>query len=53
MSKTYGPPDAKSIQEKLAELYSRRSAVENLIRCLESYAECQSKNGNRDRLKTA
>jgi hypothetical protein len=33
----------KSIYEQLADLYSRRSAVESLIRCLESYAECQAR----------
>ena len=38
-----GPMDLKSIRKQLAELYSRRSAVENLIRCLESYADCQAK----------
>jgi hypothetical protein len=38
--------DAKSIPKKLVELYSRRAAVDDLIRCLESYAACQSKDGN-------
>jgi hypothetical protein len=47
------PRDVKSIHKKLAELYSRRLAVESLIRCLESYAECQAKNGSRKRLKSA
>jgi len=31
--------DTKTIHKQLAELYSRRDAVESLIRCLESYAE--------------
>jgi len=43
--------DVKSVHKKLAELYSRRTAVERLIQCLESYAECQTKNGRRERLK--
>jgi uncharacterized membrane protein len=47
------PRDVKSIHKKLAELYSRRSAVESLIRCLESYAACQAKDERRDRLKSA
>jgi hypothetical protein len=42
----------KSVSEKLQELYSRRSAVESLIRSLESYVECQAKNGS-ERLKEA
>jgi len=45
--------DPKLLRKKLAELYSRRSAVENLIRCLESYAACQTKNEGRVRLKRA
>jgi hypothetical protein len=52
-NQTIYPRDIKSIQKKLAELYARRSAVENLIRCLEDYAECQAKNGSRDRSKSA
>ena len=47
------PRDVKSIHKKLMELYSRRSAVEGLIRCLESYAECQAKDGSERRLKSA
>jgi hypothetical protein len=49
------PRDSKSIHKKLAELYSRRLAVESLIRCLESYAECQAKHERRESLdlKTA
>jgi hypothetical protein len=47
------PRGIKSIDKKLADLYSRRTAVESLIRCLESYAECQVKNGGRVRLKSA
>ena len=43
----------KSVDQQLAELYTRRLAVQNLIRCLESYAECQVKNGSRERLKRA
>jgi len=43
--------DGKSVHKQLAELYSRRSAVDSLIRCLESYAACQAKNGGRVRLK--
>jgi len=43
--------DVRSRRKKLEELYSRRTAVESLIRCLESYAECQAKNGSRERLK--
>ena len=42
-------PDVKSIQKKLEELYSQRSAVESLIRCLETYAECLAKNGSQVR----
>jgi len=45
--------DVKSIHKKLAELYSRRTAVESLIRHLESYAACQAKDGRRERLKSA
>jgi|HubBroStandDraft_1064217.scaffolds.fasta_scaffold22266_3 hypothetical protein len=45
--------DRKSVDKQLADLYSRRSAVESLIRCLESYAECQAKNERRERLETA
>ena len=44
---------AKSVDKKLADLYSRRNAVESLIRCLESYAECQAKGERRVRLKSA
>ena len=47
------PRGVKSIHKKLTELYSRRSAVESLIRCLESYAACQAKDGSRERLKSA
>ena len=49
------PRNLKSIQKKLAELYARRLAVESLIRCLESYAECQAKHESRESLalKTA
>ena len=47
------PRDVKSIHKKLTELYSRRSAVESLIRCLESYAACQAKDERRERLKSA
>jgi hypothetical protein len=43
--------DVKSIHQKLAVLYSRRAAVDSLIRCLESYAECQAKHAGRERLK--
>lgn len=46
-------PDVKSIPKKLVELYSRRAAVDDLIRCLESYAACQSKDGNSARLRSA
>jgi hypothetical protein len=45
--------DVKSIDKQLAELYSRRSTVESLIKCLESYAECQAKGQRRQRLKSA
>jgi hypothetical protein len=45
--------DAKSIPKKLVELYSRRAAVDDLIRCLESYAACQSKDGNSSQLRRA
>jgi hypothetical protein len=48
--KNISPRDVKSVQKKLAELYSRRSDVESLIRCLESYARCQAKSGSRERL---
>jgi hypothetical protein len=47
------PRDVKSVDKKLAELYSRRSAVESLIRYLESYAACQAKDERRARLKSA
>jgi hypothetical protein len=47
------PRDSKSLHKKLADLYSRRIAVESLIRCLESYAECQAKNGERRQLRSA
>jgi hypothetical protein len=47
------PRNIESLHKKLAELYSRRIAVESLIRCLESYAECQAKNASRPRLKSA
>jgi hypothetical protein len=47
------PGDVKSVHRQLAELYSRRIAVESLIRCLESYAECQAKNGERRQLRSA
>ena len=47
------PRDVKSINKKLVELYSRRSAVESLIRCLEGYAQCQAKGESRQRLKSA
>ncbi len=43
--------DYKAIDKRLADLYCRRSAVENLIRCLEGYAACQAKNERRERLK--
>ena len=43
--------DVRSIDKELDKLYSRRSTVENLIRCLESYAECQAKGERRERLK--
>ena len=45
------PRDIKSIHQKLGQLYSRRMAVESLIRCLERYAEFQAKDGGRERLK--
>jgi hypothetical protein len=44
------PRNIKSIHKKLAELYARRLAVESLIHCLESYAECQAKSEGRQRL---
>ena len=47
------PRDVKSINKKLVELYSQRSAVESLIRCLESYAECQAKDAGPQRLRSA
>ena len=47
------PRGVESIHKKLVELYSRRSAVESLIRCLESYAACQVKNGNHETAKSA
>jgi hypothetical protein len=46
------PQATKSIPEKLADLYSRRATVETLIRCLESYAECQAKHEGRERLRS-
>lgn len=42
-------PRQKSIQKKLADLYSRRAAVESLIRCLESYADCRAKHERSER----
>ena len=50
---TSSPRDVKSINKKLMELYSRRTAVESLIRCLESYAECQAKDESPQRLRSA
>jgi hypothetical protein len=47
------PRGIKSAHKKLEELYCRRTAVESLIRCLESYAACQSKGERRGRLKGA
>lgn len=47
------PRNVKTIHKKLAELYSRRSAVECIIRHLESYAACQAKDGHRARLRSA
>jgi len=53
IEKNVPPRDVKSIHKKLVKLYSRRSAVENLIQCLESYAACQAKDGSRARLRNA
>ena len=44
--------DVRTIHKKLAELYTRRSTVERLIRHLESYAACQAKGARRVRLKS-
>ena len=38
--------NSKPIHEQLDMLYSKRDAIENLIRCLESYAECLAKSEN-------
>ena len=43
----------QSIYEQLASLYSRRSALEQLIRNLESYAEWQAKTGQTEAPKRA
>jgi len=43
----------KAVDKKLADLYSRRLAVNSLIRSLEGYAAFQAKNGHRRRLKSA
>jgi hypothetical protein len=40
----------ESTRKKLADLYARRLAVEGLIRCLESYAACQAKPEDCERL---
>jgi DNA-binding SARP family transcriptional activator len=53
LSVNTSPRNVKSVHKKLAELYSRRSAVESLIRYLESYAACQAKDERRARLKSA
>ena len=47
------PRKVMSVHKKLEKLYCRRSAVESLIRCLESYAACQAKGERRERLKNA
>jgi hypothetical protein len=47
------PDGVKSVHKKLEDLYSRRPAVESFIRCPESYAACQAKNGTRVRLNGA
>ena len=45
--------DVKSLRKKLADLYSRRDAIESLIRCLEGYAECRARHEGRERRKSA
>jgi hypothetical protein len=48
------PREAKSVHKQLAELYDKRSAIDQLIRCLEGYAAvCQTKGARRERLKNA
>jgi hypothetical protein len=45
--------NSESIAKQLAYLYSRRSAVENLIHSLESYAAWLAKSGELEERKRA